>query len=258
MRLRTSCAVGLTIAALVHAQKPERLTFEVASIKLANPDEQGGGIKAMPGGQRYVATNVPVKLIFSLMYKVPLRQITGGPAWLDTERYDIEATAAHSYDLDDLHTMFQNLLADEFKLRFHKEIREGPVYVLSVDKAGSKMKLNQSAQDFKIPMNTGKGGEVIGTRVPMNYLCWWLSQVALAREERPVIDTTGLDQFYDFTLEFAPELPPGVNAENLPPGLSDRPNIFTALKEQLGLRLEPQKGPVEFYVIDHAERPAAN
>ena len=88
----------------------------------------------------------------------------------------------------------------------------------------------------------------------MNYLCWWLSQVALAREERPVIDKTGLDQFYDFTLEFAPELPPGANAENLP----DRPNIFTALKEQLGLKLEPQKGPVEFYVIDHAERPAAN
>jgi hypothetical protein len=157
MALRTFCAVGLAIAALVQAQKPERLTFEVASIKLANPDERGGGIKAMPGGQRYVATNVPVKLIFSLMYKVPLRQITGGPAWLDSERYDIEATAAHSYDLDDLHTMFQNLLADEFKLRFHKEIREGSVYALSVDKAGSKMKLNQTPQDFKIPNEYREG-----------------------------------------------------------------------------------------------------
>jgi uncharacterized protein (TIGR03435 family) len=247
---------GLLMAALVFGQKPERLTFEVASIKLAKPEERGF-IKALPGGQTYEAKNVPVKLIMSLMYKVPLGQISGGPGWLESERYDIEAKAAHSYSLDDLHTMFRNLLADEFKLSFHKETKEGPVYALTVDKGGSKMTLNQTEQDFKIPIDRNKDGEIIGTRVPISHLCWWLSQV-LFRDERPVIDKTGLGKFYDFKLAFAPELPPGANTENLPPGLADRPTIFVALKEQLGLKLEAQKGPVEIYVIDHAEKPAAN
>ncbi len=168
-----------------------------------------------------------------------------------------QAKAAHSYNLDDLHTMFQNLLADEFKIQFHKEAKEGPVYALVVDKSCSKMKLNESEQDFKIPLNGTPNGETIGTRVSMPHFCWWLSQV-MAREGRPVIDKTGLDKFYDFKLSFAPELPPGVESANLPPGLMDRPTIFDALKEQLGLKLEAQKGPVDMYVIDRAEKPAGN
>jgi uncharacterized protein (TIGR03435 family) len=257
MTFLKQCALAAVIPALVAAQTPERLTFEVASIKAADPNAQGGGIKAMPGGQRYVATNVPVTLIMSLMYKVPMRQISGAPDWMNTNRYDIEAKAAHSYNLDDLHTMFQNLLADEFKLRFHKEIKEGPVYVLSVDKGGSKMAVNHAEEDFNIPIVPAGVSQFAGTRVPMNYLTWFLSQI-LAREQRPVIDKTGLDKFYDFKLSFAPDLPPGANTDNLPAGLMDRPTLFDALREQLGLKLEAQKGPVEMYVIDHAEKPASN
>jgi uncharacterized protein (TIGR03435 family) len=253
-----AAAIGLAFTPLVQGQdKPARLTFEVASIKPAKPGvREGGGIKALPGGQEYSAKGVPVKLIVSLMYKIPMRQITGGPDWFETDVWDIEAKADHSYNLDDLHVMFQNLLADEFKLKFHKETKEGPVYALMVDKSGSKMKINESEQDFKIPIGGGPDG-VVGTRVPMQYFCWWLGQV-LRNDERPVIDRTGLDKNYDFKLSFAPELPPNFPKENLPPGLLDRPTIFDALKQQLGLKLEPQKGPVEFYVIDHAEKPAAN
>jgi uncharacterized protein (TIGR03435 family) len=266
---RGSCTlaavVSLMAAPLVHGQdKPARLTFEVASIKPSQPagrgggrGEGGGGIKALPGGQEYSAQNVPVKLIISLMYKVPIRQITGGPDWLDTDRWNIEAKADHSYSLDDLHIMFQNLLADRFMLKFHKEIKEGPVYALTVDKSGSKMKINQTEQDFKIPLEGGKDGVTIGTRVPMQYFCWWLGQV-LQRDERPVIDKTGLDKYYDFTLAFLPELPPDFPKENLPPAFLDRPSIFDALREQLGLKLLAQKGPVEFYAIDHVEKPAEN
>jgi uncharacterized protein (TIGR03435 family) len=237
-------------------EKPVRLTFEVASIKPSKPGQRGGGIKPLPGGQEYTAKSVPVKLIISLMYKVPLRQITGGPGWLDSDLYDIEAKADHSYNIDDLHTMFQNLLADEFKLVFHKEIKEGPVYALMVDKTGSKMRVNESPQNFDIPI-MGPPGSVTGTRVPMQYFCWWLGQ-ALQRDERPVIDKTGLDKNYDFTLEFTPELPPDFPKENLPAGFLDHPSIFDALRQKLGLKLEAQKGPVEYYVIDHVERPAEN
>jgi uncharacterized protein (TIGR03435 family) len=251
-------AIGGLLSTLVHGQdKPARLTFEVASIKLAKPGTRGGGIKALPGGQEYTAQNVPVKLIISLLYRVPARQIQGGPAWFETDGYDIEAKADHSYNLDDLHVMFQNLLADEFHLKFHKETHEGPVYALMVDRSTSKMKLNESAQDFKIPITRSQDGTAIGIRVPMSYFCWWLGQ-ALQRDERPVIDRTGLDKNYDFTLAFAPELPPDFPRENLPPGIRDSPTIFEALKQQLGLKLEPQKGPIEYYVIDRVERPAAN
>lgn len=259
---RASCMLaaiaGVMSTPVIHGQdKPARLTFEVASIKPAKPGGRGGRIKPMPGGQEYTAQNVPMKLIISLMYKVPIRQITGGPGWLDTDFYNIEAKADHPYSIDDLHVMFQNLLADEFKLKFHKEIKEGPVYALMVDKSGSKMKVNESAQNFEIPIGGGKNGVITGTRVPMQYFTWWLGQV-LQRDERPVIDKTGLDKNYDFTLAFAPELPPNFPKENIPPELLDRPTIFDALKQQLGLKLEAQKGPVEYYVIDHVEKPAEN
>lgn len=140
-----------------------------------------------PCGQTYKAENVPVKLIISLMYKVPMRQISGGPGWIDSDMWDIEAKAAHSYSLDDLHIMFQHLLEDEFKLKFHKDIKEGPVYVLTVDKGGSKMKLNETPQDFEIPIGGGRGGVITGKRVPMNYFAWWLGQM-LQQDQRPVID----------------------------------------------------------------------
>lgn len=256
--LRTCLTIGAAGAVLVHGQDaPKRLTFDVSSIKVSKPGGRGGGIKALPGGQTYQAQNVPVKLIISLMYKVPMRQITGGPDWMNTDLWDIEAKADHSYNLDDLHIMFQNLLADEFKLKFHKETKEGPVYALTIDKSGVKMKENDSPQDFKIPIGGGRGGIINGTRVPMQYLCWWLGQV-LQNDERPVINKTGLDKNFDFTLAFLPELPPGFDKSRLPPEMLDRPSIFDALKEQLGLKLQPEKGPVEYYVIDHVEKPATN
>jgi uncharacterized protein (TIGR03435 family) len=243
------------VASLAVAQdKPERLTFEVASIRLSKADNQNGGIKALPGGHGYTSQNIPIKLIISLMYKVPMRQIKGGPDWLAGDRYDIEARADHAYNIDELHVMFQNLLADRFKLKFHKEIKEGPVYALTVDKSGLKMKVNDSLQDFNIPVNGGPNGTVVGRRVPMTYLCWFLGQT-LQADGRPVIDRTGLDKSYDFTLTFAPVLPPDVP---MPAELRDRPSIFDALRVQLGLKLTAEKGPVEYYVIDSVERPSDN
>ena len=152
--------------------------------------------------------------------------------------------------------MFQNLLADEFKLKFHKEIKEGPVYALSVDKGGSKMKVNDSPQDFEIPILGGPGLVFNGKRVPMEYLCYFLGQVM--ENDRPVLDKTGLTGHYDFTLTFLPDLPPGFRRGNIPQECLDRPNIFDALRQQLGLKLEPQKGPVTYYVIDPVEKPEGN
>jgi uncharacterized protein (TIGR03435 family) len=265
-------AVMLTASPFVQAQdastagnkdKPARLAFEVTSIKPFKPPIGGGpiqgGIKAMPGGQEYQARGVPVMLMISLMYKVPPNQLTGGPDWLTTDRWDVDAKADRpGYNIDDLHTMYQNLLADEFKLKFHSETRQGNVYALLLDKSGSKMKVNEKPEDFEIPIKGGGPNGVSGTRVPMKYLAWWLGQQLQRTDGRPVIDRTQLTGFYDFNLMFRPELPPGVPTDQIPPEIMDRPTIFEALRAQLGLRLEQQKGPVEYLVIDHAEKPAEN
>jgi uncharacterized protein (TIGR03435 family) len=235
---------------------PARTTFDVAAIK---PGQPGGiyTIKPLPGGNGYTAQNAPVKLMISLMYKVPMRQIVGGPDWIDTDAFDVEARADGSYSIDDLHIMFQNLLADRFHLKFHKETREGPVYALRVDKSGLKMKADGTGQAMSIPVVPVGGGGFKGTQVPMKYLSWWLGQ-QLQSDGRPVVDETGLSESYDFTLTFAPQLPPNVSRDRLPQELQELPSIFDAVKQQLGLRLEATKGPVDTLVIDHIEKPSEN
>jgi uncharacterized protein (TIGR03435 family) len=272
MTMRLPCmfvaAICLISQSFAYAQtKPTRLTFDVATIRLSDPDPirmingvpsggRGGGINALAGGNGYTARNIPVKLMISLMYRIPMRQIIGGPEWLNSDHYDIEAKVDGTYSIDDLHIMFQNLLADRFNLKFHIEKKEGNIYALMLDTPGSKMKVNDSPQDYKIPMNYGPEGAV-GIRVPMPYLCWWLGQ-QLQNSNRPVINLTSLDKNYDFTLSYSPELPPDVSRDNLPPEVRDRPPIFDAVKQQLGLKLVAQKGPVDYYVIDHIDRPSDN
>jgi uncharacterized protein (TIGR03435 family) len=235
------------------------LAFEVASVK---PAKSVGprGIKPMPGGQTYIANGAPLRMMIKLMYKIPDSQIVGGPSWMDTELWDIEAKAAYPSSRDQLHEMFKTLLADRFKLQFHRETKDLSAYVLSTDKSGPKIKLNESPESFDIPIHSARGAgplpKIVGTRVPMQYFSYYLSLLLNA----PVVDRTGLDRYYDFTLEWMPE--PGLEARKggAPevPLASDGPNLFTALREQLGLKLESRKAPVEVFVIDHAEKPEAN
>jgi len=256
MKLFLLLAAFILPSALVAQAPDSRLAFDVASIRPSKPDAQGGFIKALPGGHGYSAQNVTVKLMISLMYKVPMRQIHGGPDWINEDRYDVEARVDGAYSLDDLHAMYRNLLADRFHLQLHNETHEGNVYALTVDPSGLKMKLNASPEDYQVPMQ-GPPAQAVGKRVPMNYLCWYIGQV-LQNDARPCVDLTGLTGNYDFTLSFIPLLPTGTSADVLPPEYKDLPDIFTALKVQLGLKLTAQKGPVEDLIIDHIDKPTEN
>lgn len=255
-RTRLTLSLFLLTAPLFAQTTKPPLTFEVASIHPTKPGETSGGINATPGGLGYTAKNATVKLMISLMYKIPMRQIEGGPPWLNEDRYDVEARADGPYSLDDLHTMFQNLLADRFNLKFHILTKEGNVYALTIDPAGLKMKPNTTPPNFLVPIQ-GPPTHIVGNRVPMPYLCWWLGQ-NLQNDGRPVVDQTGLTGNFDFTTSFLPPLPPGFDPSNLPPEYHDLPTIFTALKDQLGLKLTPQKGPVDQFIIDHLDKPSAN
>jgi uncharacterized protein (TIGR03435 family) len=249
----------LLFVGLVQGQdKPARLTFEVASIKPSKPGGTGGAMKVLPGGQEFVAQNFPIKLMFARLHWVPARQITGGPEWMDNETWDIQAKADRpGYSREQINEMLGNLLEDEFKLKFRKDAKEGPVYALTVDKSGLKMKVNQSPEDFEIPIKGGPGGVTVGKRVAIDRLCFQLGSF-LQGNERPVIDKTGLTGYYDFTLSFMPELPPGFDKDRLPAEMLARPSLFDAVRQQLGLKLEATKGPVEYYVIEHVEKPERN
>jgi uncharacterized protein (TIGR03435 family) len=254
---------GLISAAVAFGQdEPKHLTFEVVSIKPWKSDREGGGITTLPGGQAYWARGATVLSMINVIYRLLIPQIVGGPDWIKTDRWDIDAKADHGgYNLDQLHEMYKEMLADRFKLKFHWEARQGPVYALTIDKSGLKMNADESPNPLKggVPIagDPLTPGGIIGHSVAIEYLAWWLGQ-RLQQDGRPVIDKTGLDGHYNFTLIYLPELPPNFPPERLPPDAADRPNIFTALREQLGLRLEPQSGPVNSFVIDGIEKPTTN
>ncbi|HTV09840.1 MAG TPA: TIGR03435 family protein [Candidatus Aquilonibacter sp.] len=241
---------------LAQAAAAPRLTFDVVAIHPSDPNAVNGMIKPIPGDHGYVAQNFPVRLMIALMYKIPLRQVDGGPEWMNTARFDVEARSDGPHSIDDLHTMYQNLLVDRFGLRFHHDIREGNIYALTVDPSGLKMTPNISPENDKIPVN-GPPAHVTGTRVPMIYLTWFLSQLVQA-DGRPVVDETGLKGNYDFTLSYRPILPPDAPPDALSPEDRDLPTLFDALRTQLGLRLTATRGPVDHFVIDHIEKPTPN
>lgn len=233
-----------------------RLTFDVAAIHPTQPGSDRGIIKPLPGGNGYMVENMTVKMMMSTVYRVPMRQITGGPDWFSTATFSVEAKSEGTFDLEQLHTMFQNLLADRFGLRFHIKTKEGEIYALVLDKSGPKMKPDGNVSDLNIPIVRQTPSKWVGTKVSMQYLCLFITQ-QLRYDPRPIVDKTGLNQVYDFTLEFAPELPPGLTKEDLLPELQNMPTITEAVR-QLGLRLEPQKGPMAEYVIDQVQKPSEN
>jgi uncharacterized protein (TIGR03435 family) len=230
------------------AAKP-RLAFEVISIK---PTAQEAPLRFLPGGQtlRGAAT---LRTIIRLMYDVRESQVEGGPDWTDKDIFEINAKAEHPSSAEELHEMVYNMLADRFKLKYRRETRTGNVLALVVEKPG-KLKVSETAGDQVDirPIKPVGPLKFQGTNASMQDLCGFISRWV----DRPVINKTGLDGFYDFTLAFIPEegmfkLPPGVQTP-------DYPGIYQAVKEQLGLKLESQKGPVQMLVIDHAEKPKDN
>jgi uncharacterized protein (TIGR03435 family) len=247
----SALAVGVLVAAGLFAQTPP--AFEVASIRvhvLGSGDRGGPPI----AGNRLMLTGNLNQLI---MYAYDLKsyQLSGGPSWAthastDGDYYDISAKAEGTETLTQSRArkLLQTLLADRFQLRLHREMREMPVYALVVGKAGPKFKA--SAPDATSRMVSSVSLTTITstfTKSQMDSLARVLSSAA----DRPVLDQTRLTGFYDYKLEFARD-PAAAAAE------SSASSIYAAVQDQLGLKLEPQKGSIEVLVIDHAERPSEN
>jgi uncharacterized protein (TIGR03435 family) len=277
-----SIVSGLVNARQTRAQSTQRTvaslpSFEVASVK---PDRSGGTgahIGLPPG--RFIATNVTVKVLIGFAYEgkqarlwLGDNQVSGGPSWLSSERYDVEAKVEDSLVEKGAETlpfrqraapirlMVQSLLSDRFKLKVSHTTKELPVFALVIAKNGSKL----TESTHQEPMMTGGRGEIAGVKQSVEFLAnilSWLPEL----EGREVIDETGLKGTYDFTLHWTPDQSqtaafkgPLPATESAPLPESSGPSLFTAIQEQLGLKLEPTKGPVDIFIIDHVERPTGN
>jgi uncharacterized protein (TIGR03435 family) len=217
------------------------------------------------GGERFTATNMPLGALLLTAYNITVRQISV-PASFPAERYDIAAKADHAVSADEMLHMLQALLVDRFKLVVHKDVREVPVYALVVAKGGQKLhQSDQSGIDGatpRVPSRAGgtepRSGHLIFKNESMSDFAWALSRMA-GIGDRLVVDNTGLKGSYDFELMFAKDSAPPATADGREPVMhSQDPSIFSALQDQLGLKLEPKKAAVEFLVIDHVEKPSEN
>jgi uncharacterized protein (TIGR03435 family) len=248
----------------------ERPSFEVASIKPNNsPTARVLFNMQTPG--RISATNVTVRRLIEVAYDLKDFRLSGGPGWIGSDRFDINATAqapaTGPRSTDGLTLMLQSLLADRFKLAAHKESREMPIYSLVVAKNGPKFK-DISAQDNSNDTARRPGavvvrrGLLIAWEIPVAGLLNSLSNIL----GRTVVDRTGLTGKYDLKVEWRPdEMQVSMfNAMGVPDGFGapapdwQGPALFTALEEQLGLQLSSQKGLVETLVIERIEKPSEN
>jgi uncharacterized protein (TIGR03435 family) len=265
LAIAVCAAVTFGIPAQSQTEEKDSLTFDVASVKpSAGCPPACGLIRQMPGGLRYHGEGVPLRVAMTVAYTVTDRQISGGPSWMNTDRFDIEAKAAHPSTSDELHVMLQHLLEERFQLKLRRETRDESVWAMVVDKGGSKMPVHDAADLDHPPMGLqgvkgsdgGFCGGLSGHNVTMEYLAFTLSRSA----DRTVIDRTGLPARYDVNLQFLPDAAKtAVGPDGGGPTISpDCADLASALPKQLGLRLESAKGPVMFLVVEHAEKPGEN
>lgn len=287
----TPLVFGLLHAPLSRAQSPAQnanhsYEYEVATIKPDKANDNRIMLMGSPDG--FTAKNATIQMLVRSAYGVEDNQILGAPSWLNADHYDIDAKMDSS-TADELkklsedqrqpirQQMMQALLADRLKLAIHHETKELPIYALVVAKNGSKLQEAKEGDTYPNGMKGADGkshagmmrmvrGEVTGQGLEIKALVRLLTQ----QLSRTVVDKTGLTGKYDFTLKWTPDEsqgamfkgpgggPPPGGSDNAPPPDSSGPSLFTAIQEQLGLKLESQKGPVDMIVIDHVERPSEN
>jgi uncharacterized protein (TIGR03435 family) len=271
--LRAAAIASLLVSsccAVAQSGSP-RPEFEVASIKLNKSADSRVMVIPATGG-RFTATNIPLQYLVTAAYRIQKDyQLSGAPPWLPSERYDIEAKAEGDPSFDAMLVMLQTLFEDRLQLKFHRVTKELPVYALVVSKPG---KLHQSEGNCAPPHEALPPREPVklaaapcrfmilpGRLGSQNAAMKQLTDALSRLTDRIVLDKTNLTGEYDINLEFTGdqgEFQAPAAAGLTPTPDANRPSLFTALQEQLGLKLESQKGPVEMIVIDHIERPSEN
>ena len=234
-------------------------SFEVATVKLTPPDFQGRYFTVK--GRSFVTANTTLAALVTFAYNIHPEQIIGAPKWMTDTAYDIQGQPEGDGQPSDTQwrTMLKKLLAERFQFAFHRETKELPAYVLTALPAGHK--LNKSGGDPNgLPGMFFRGlGTLPAVNANMSDFANLLQAVVL---DRPVVDKTGITGRYDFTIRWTPDETQfsgrGGQAPPPPAGQDPPPGLFTAIQEQLGLKLESTRAPIEVFVIDKVEPPSAN
>jgi uncharacterized protein (TIGR03435 family) len=236
----------------------------VATIKPVEPDAKKGRYLIMQGANRFVGKYYTLKLLIAAAYNLNPKAISGGPAWMDSDHYDIlaltpgETRPSH----DEQMAMLRTLLADRFALAFHREEKDFSIYVLEAAKIGAK--IGSGLKESTAPASDPAA--LISTVYPDHIqlparnatMTEFTEVLQRAVLDRPVVDKTGLAGRYDFDLTWAPDETQFGGEVPVAPTDAQSPPLFTAMEQQLGLRLEATRGPVQALVVDKAERPTAN
>jgi uncharacterized protein (TIGR03435 family) len=263
--MRATAAVALIlgasgIVAQSPAPRPNFDAFEVATIKPVDHDPKAGRYITMQGANRFIGKDYTLKLMIAAAYNLNSREISGGPEWLESDHYDIVAVTPGEVrpTRDEQMAMLRNLLADRFKLAFHREQKEFSIYELEVAKGGPKLKPSTAAPDDPAQLISTVYQQRIVLPARNATMGDLASLMQRAMLDRPVVDKTGLTGRYDFDLEWAPD--ETQFGGEVPAASADAPSapLFSAIQQQLGLKLEAARGPVEALVVDKAERPSEN
>ncbi len=263
--LIVSAALVLAVSRVFAQSMSTKLpVFDVVSVRPNNTASRSISIDVEKNS--FTATNVTLMNLTSEAYQVKPDLVSGAPPWMSAVRYDVQAKVLDGEGVDleaftdkQRGPMLQAVLADRFQLKLHTEMKTLPLYELVVAKGAVKLKQAATAGAAgadAIPRDgsfTIQRGSLAAHGMPMSSLAAQLSEVV----HRKVIDRTGLDGSFDFELKWTPDEDGSGGKEAAAPGDAPPP-IFTALQEQLGLRLQSGKGPVETLVIDHVEKPSEN
>jgi uncharacterized protein (TIGR03435 family) len=237
-------AVLLALVVAAQAQQPaSRVEFEVVSVKPGDPNDPSSSGRSTPGGMEM--RNTTLNTLVRGAYGLNEFQLAGGPKWAGSAKFNVVAKMPEGATRDQIPLMMQSMLADRFKLEFHRETRTLQEYALVVAKGGPK--LQEATEDGKAHNGTSQGPRLIKARAAT---LSDLARMLIGAVRAPVLDRTEIAGQYTIALEFAPLLGSTPTDENLP-------DIFAAV-QSLGLRLEPIKGPVELVVIDSAAMPPEN
>lgn len=246
--LRALASLLLSVSWTACAQSTPPPRFDVASIKPTPLDQYDGSSGIPTGHGRLTGNHVTLKRCIVGAYAIGPGQITGGPPWLDTDRFEISAKAEGPAGDDDLMLMLRTLLADRFKLALHRETHMQDALVLETAKGGPKLEKADAGNS----VTNGSHGGIDAKASSMSQLANLLSRATGS----PVVDRTGLDGVFNFKLSWSPDSDKPVKPGEIPGDTG--PSLYTAIQQQLGLRLQARKVPVEVLVIDHAEKPSEN
>ena len=249
-RLRAWSGSGLAAALVLAAPLVvAQAAFDVASVKESVSLADGGTMRFMPGGGLYVR-HLPVRSLITIGYELQPYQLVNVPAWVSTTYYDIDARPPGEATRAQTYLMLQALLVERFRLAFHRESRQVDGFALvrvRADRLGPDLRVSDvdCEKAFATTPKCRQGGITADTMTAVGTPIWSLVQLVISKAGAPVSDETGLTGTYDFQLQWSNDVAPA----------DDRLSIYTALQEQLGLKLEATRGPVNVLVIDRVERP---